>query len=133
MKHVNKSYLCANGHHFSAPKPRCPYPNCTAEVRPTAMSPSTDGTKPSFKHLPKLPETELLAPLPASSPAPGPTPTGKHSIRWWAYVDRGRSRRTSSMRNLEFRWDATCSCGWDSDTGGDTMNNVEKLVKEHKP
>lgn len=127
-----KSYLCASGHHFRAVKPRCPYPGCTAEVRPTAMDPSTDGTKPSFKHLPKLAEAPLSVPLPASNLAPVNSAPARHSIRWWAYIDRGRSRRTSSMKDNEFRWDATCSCGWDSDTGGDTMTNVDKLAKEHK-
>lgn len=119
------NYLCANKHHFRSKTPRCPSPGCNAEVRPTAISPSTDGSVPNFKHLPRLPGQ------PAGRPSPIPDGT-KHSIRWWAYIDSGRSRRTSSMRDNEYRWDATCACGWDSATGGDTMANVDKLVAEHK-
>lgn len=124
------SYLCASGHHFSAPAPRCPYPACTAEIRPTAMHPSTDGDVPTFKHLPKLPDAPLSVPESSSSPSPGT----KHAIRWWAYAaDGSRVRRTSDMKDKFFKWDATCApCGWDSDTGGDTMTNVDKLVQEHK-
>jgi hypothetical protein len=167
-------FLCANRHHFAASRPTCPYPGCTAEVRPTSMDP-LQGDIPAFEKLRRLDgdkgtcpvcgrqdvsltyrgalrshkgTTEfdlatdgvcsgshgapLSTPLPASEPPPAATPTGKHSIRWWAYIDRGRSRRTSSMKDNEYRWDATCSCGWDSDTGGDTMGNVDKLVQEHK-
>ena len=120
-------YLCANRHHFAARSPVCPYPGCTAEVRPTTMDP-LQGDIPAFEKLRRLPDAPLESPLPASSPAPAAT----HSIRWWAYIDGVRSRRTSSMKDGEYRWDATCSCGWDSDTGGDTMGNVDKLVQEHK-
>lgn len=112
-----KSYLCANRHHFTSRNPRCPSPGCDAEVRPTAMAPTTDGSPPSFQHLPKL--------------ADRPAPVVAHRIRWWAYIDSGRSRRTSPMKDNEFLWDATCSCGWDSATKS-TMGAIEKLVEEHK-
>jgi hypothetical protein len=123
-----RSYLCAQGHHFRSPLPRCPASNCTAEVRPTAMDPSTDGTKPSFKHLPRLPDTPLSAPLPASSAAPGT----RHAIRWWAIVDGERVRRTSAMKDSDHDWAATCGpCGWEADMIG-AMGEVDKLVQEHK-
>lgn len=187
-----QSYLCAKGHHFSSRSPLCPYPGCTAEIRPTAMDPSTDGDKPSFKHLPRLPDaaplpasenspppgargtctvcgreftvtrsglprhkgvTEfdlatdgmcsgsngaaapapLSVPLPASSPTLAPSAPVKHSIRWWAYDGGDRIPRRSDMKDGEWFWDATCSCGWDSNTSGVlTMSAVDKLVKEHK-
>lgn len=123
------SYLCANRHHFTAPRPGCPYPGCNAEIRPTAVHPSTDGGVPNFKSLPKLPDQPLSTPLPASAPTPGT----RHAIRWWAYAADGeRVRRTSDMKDKHYKWDATCSCGWDSATGGDTMTNVDKLAQEHK-
>jgi hypothetical protein len=122
-----QSFLCAQGHHFRAPRPACPSPGCTAEIRPTAMDPSTDGGKPSFKHLPRLPDAPLSSPLPASSPAP----STRHAIRWWAVIDGERIRRTSTMKDSG-NWDATCSCGWDSRTGGALMGYVDKLVQEHK-
>jgi len=91
------------------------------------MSPSTDGGKPSFKHLPRLnPEEAAATP---TTPVTG----GKHAIRWWAYVDGKRVRRRSDMRDGAYRWDATCGpCGWDSNTGGDTMAAVDQQVQEHK-
>lgn len=118
------SYLCANGHHFTSPSPRCPRVGCTAEIRPTAQSP-LGGSVPDFKHLPRL----AGAPAPASSPASDGT---KHAIRWWAVFASERVRRTSTMKDNDYVWDATCSCGWDSRTGGATMGHVDQLVQEHK-
>lgn len=74
------------------------------------------------------------APTTASSgPRPGPAGAGvKHTIRFWAYVDGERQRRTSDMRSGAYTWDATCACGWDSATGGSAMAAVDNLVAAHK-
>jgi hypothetical protein len=55
----------------------------------------------------------------------------KHRIRWWVYAGRERIPHTAQMRG---RWgyDATCSCGWDSHTGGATRASVERDVWFHK-
>jgi hypothetical protein len=58
-----KSYLCANRHHFRNGSPECPVPDCTAEVRPTTVSP-LDGPAPDFEKL-KV----------------------EHEIQWWEYED----------------------------------------------
>lgn len=122
-----KNYLCANRHHFRSATATCPTPSCAAEVRPTDAHPLHDPT-PAFAKLPPLPPDERPAPAPAT-PAPGV----KHAIRWWAYVDGERVRRTSSMKDGDFGWDATCApCGWDSRTGGALMSSVDRLVQDHK-
>ena len=56
----------------------------------------------------------------------------KHTITWWVYAGPGqRIRRTATMRG---RWDydATCSCGWDSQHGGGLRSSVERAVWFHK-
>jgi hypothetical protein len=119
-----KFYLCANRHHFAARTPRCPSPGCTAEVRSTAADPLS-GDVPAFERLPRLEGAEEPAPAP-------PAADVKHSTRWWAYEDGNRVRRRSDMRDGDYRWDATCACGWDSGTGGAAMGDVDKMVQEHK-
>jgi hypothetical protein len=59
-----------------------------------------------------------------------------HKITWLVYVGatadtRERIRRTASMRG---RWDydAMCSCGWDSKTGGALERYVRTMVADHK-
>lgn len=55
-----------------------------------------------------------------------------HKISFFAYVDGERTRRTSTMPNSAFGWDATCGCGWDSKTGGAVMAEVDRMVAAHK-
>jgi hypothetical protein len=54
-----------------------------------------------------------------------------HRVRWWVYVDGQRFPHTAQMRG---RWDydATCSCGWDSATGGGLRRHVAEKVAAHK-
>jgi hypothetical protein len=58
----------------------------------------------------------------------------KASIKWWAvYWEDGkmmRIRRRSGQ--IGFGWDATCSCGWDSRTGGAVRRSVQESVLSHK-
>lgn len=124
-----KSYLCARGHHFHSSSPTCPTGDCTAEVRSTAVHP-LHGKAPAFEKLPRLPGGATPAPAPGAPPAAPETAT-KHSIRWWAVIDGERVRRTSTMKDSG-NWDATCSCGWDSRTGGAIMNEVDRMAQAHK-
>lgn len=56
-----------------------------------------------------------------------------HKISFWATPgDGSRIRRNSSMPNSGWGWDATCSCGWDSKTGGAIMARVDEAVAAHK-
>jgi hypothetical protein len=58
-----------------------------------------------------------------------------HKITWWVYLgsgpDQERIPRTSQMRGA-WPYDATCSCGWDSRTGGGLRRYVEECVDDHK-
>jgi hypothetical protein len=58
-----------------------------------------------------------------------------HKITWWVYVgsgaDRERIPRTSTMRG-PWAYDATCSCGWGSRTGGGLRRYVEQCIDDHK-
>jgi hypothetical protein len=52
-------------------------------------------------------------------------------IAWWVYVGRERIRRTSTMRG-RWSYDATCSCGWDTHTGGAVRSYIEREIWTHK-
>lgn len=52
-------------------------------------------------------------------------------IRWWVYAGAERIPRTAMMRGL-WGYDATCSCGWDSRTGGAVERYVREQVWLHK-
>jgi len=54
-----------------------------------------------------------------------------HRITWWVYAGDERIRYQSTMRG-SWGYDATCSCGWDSKTGGGVERWVTELVNEHK-
>ena len=56
-------------------------------------------------------------------------------IRWFVYAgigyDRERIRHTATMRG-QWDYDATCTCGWDSKTGGCVRGHIKDLVWMHK-
>lgn len=54
-----------------------------------------------------------------------------HRITRWVYAGGERIRRESTMRGT-WGHDATCSCGWDSRTGGAVESYVEARVNDHK-
>ena len=57
--------------------------------------------------------------------------TEKISIQWFAVLHDG-----SKMRNnkgfVHNAWDVTCSCGWESKTGGAIKACVQREVEAHK-
>jgi hypothetical protein len=55
----------------------------------------------------------------------------EHRITWWVYAGAERIRRTATMRG-QWGFDATCSCGWDSKTGGALERYVRDEVWFHK-
>lgn len=57
--------------------------------------------------------------------------TAPAKITWWVYAGRERIRRTSMMRGL-WGYDATCTCGWDSRTGGATRRSIVEKIADHK-
>lgn len=54
-----------------------------------------------------------------------------HRVRWFVVVDGERLPRQATMRGT-WGYDATCSCGWDSRTGGGTERHVRELVANHR-
>jgi hypothetical protein len=62
-----------------------------------------------------------------------------HTVRWFVYTGgtnpdgtAERIPRTSSMRGSWPGYEAECSCGWKSRTGGGVESWVRELVSEHK-
>lgn len=54
-----------------------------------------------------------------------------HRISWFVYAGTERIPFRSTMRGA-WGYDATCTCGWDSRTGGALKNAVRRDVDEHK-
>lgn len=58
-------------------------------------------------------------------------PVPVHKITWFVYAGTERIRRTAQMRGT-WGHDVTCSCGWETRTGGATRGHINQLVWEHK-
>jgi len=54
-----------------------------------------------------------------------------HRITWWVYAGDQRIRHTATMRG-QWGYDATCSCGWETHTGGAVRRYVQDSVDFHK-
>ena len=54
-----------------------------------------------------------------------------HKATWWVYAGPDRIRRTAQMRG-QWGHDVTCSCGWDSRTGGGTKGYVTEALFDHR-
>jgi hypothetical protein len=54
-----------------------------------------------------------------------------HKITWWVWAGGEKIRRTSSMRGF-WGYDASCSCGWKTKTGGAVRRYVQDEVDFHK-
>lgn len=57
--------------------------------------------------------------------------TSKHRIIWWVYAGSDRIRHSAQMRG---RWgyDVTCTCGWETHTGGAVRRHIRDEVYFHK-
>ena len=56
--------------------------------------------------------------------------TEKIQIKWFVYNGSEKMRYTGG---ISFRaWDASCSCGWESKTGGAIRTRVVEEVRVHK-
>lgn len=66
------------------------------------------------------------------------TPQGKakmaetHKVRWFVYAGGEKMPRESTMRGAWDGYDAECSCGWKSRTGGAVKRAVTDAVRSHK-
>jgi len=54
-----------------------------------------------------------------------------HRATWFVWAGGVRMRRTSKMMGT-WGHDVTCSCGWDSKTGGATRLSVEDALFDHR-
>lgn len=52
-------------------------------------------------------------------------------ITWWVWAGGEKMRHTANMRGT-WGYDASCSCGWESRTGGATRGSVQRDVDDHK-
>lgn len=57
--------------------------------------------------------------------------TTTHRIKWFVWAGGQRLRHTATMRGT-WGWDAECSCGWSTRTGGATRGYVKQEVWFHK-
>jgi hypothetical protein len=55
----------------------------------------------------------------------------KIKISWFG-VSMGQRVPANKMMRGTWGWDATCSCGWDSKTGGGVRSWVKEEVELHK-
>ena len=55
----------------------------------------------------------------------------KVTIKWFVWAGDQKMRHESSMRGT-WGWDAECSCGWQTRTGGAIRSSVESDVQLHK-
>ena len=58
--------------------------------------------------------------------------TTKANIKWFVYSAGEKIRRNATMRGSWDGWDATCSCGWETKTGGGVRSWIEQEVYSHK-
>jgi hypothetical protein len=54
-----------------------------------------------------------------------------HKIRWWVVIEGERIPRTAAMRG-SWGYDATCSCGWQTRTGGAVRSYIAAEVATHR-
>jgi hypothetical protein len=54
-----------------------------------------------------------------------------HMIKWFVWAGGERMPHEASMRGA-WGYDAECTCGWRSATGGAVKRHVEALVANHK-
>jgi hypothetical protein len=55
----------------------------------------------------------------------------KVQIKWFVYSGEQKIRREATMRGA-WGYEATCSCGWETKTGGGTYRSVLDDVISHK-
>lgn len=54
-----------------------------------------------------------------------------HRMAWYVYAGAEKIRHTASMRGA-WGYDVTCSCGWETRTGGAVRSYIEAEVWLHK-
>lgn len=57
--------------------------------------------------------------------------TNQHRITWLVYAGEELIPHTSAMRG-QWDYEARCSCGWETHTGGAVRRYVAEKVSDHK-
>lgn len=55
----------------------------------------------------------------------------KVTVKWFVYAGEEKIRYTSTMRGA-WGYDAVCSCGYETKTGGGVRRYVLELMEDHK-
>jgi hypothetical protein len=55
-----------------------------------------------------------------------------HRARWYVYSGGVKIPHAATMRGHWPGWDVTCSCGWETRTGGATRRSVQDYLDEHR-
>lgn len=58
-------------------------------------------------------------------------PTAAHRATWWVWAGDEKIRYTATMRG-QWGFDVSCSCGWESRTGGATRRSVREYLDDHR-
>jgi hypothetical protein len=56
----------------------------------------------------------------------------EHRITWWARGAGEPIRRTRHMNGKDWGWDATCTCGWQTRTGGAIQARIRDAIWWHR-
>lgn len=56
----------------------------------------------------------------------------KHQIKWFVWSAGQKLPHEATMRGSWDGWDAECSCGWATRTGGAIKTRVREAVADHK-
>ena len=60
-----------------------------------------------------------------------PETMAAHRATWFVWAGGQKMRREATMRGT-WGYDVTCSCGWESRTGGATRRSVEDMLWDHR-
>lgn len=57
-----------------------------------------------------------------------------HRVRWYGVspVDRALIPRNRHMNGGDWGWEAKCSCGWETRTGGAIQERIREDIAMHK-
>lgn len=59
-----------------------------------------------------------------------------HRVRWFGVIpgpgNCERVPRNRMMNGRDWGWDATCSCGWETRTGGAIQQRIREAISEHR-
>jgi N6-adenosine-specific RNA methylase IME4 len=55
----------------------------------------------------------------------------QHRIKWFVWSGGEKMPKTAAMRGT-WGYDAECSCGWKTSTGGGTRRHIENEIWFHK-